>query len=334
MTERVSFDELRGTLAKVLEEEGFAKERADDCAFLFAEASRDGVHSHGLGRFPRFVRMIRNRSVDPDAEPVHVAGNGPRERWDGRRGPGNLNARACMGRAITLARQHGIGCVALANTNHWMRAGSYGWQACDAGMIGICWTNTLPNLTPWGSARRLLGNSPLVIAAPRPSGHVVLDMAVSQFSYGALEGYAKRGEPLPVPGGFDGSGEISTDAAAILESGRLLPIGYWKGSGLALMLDLLAATLSGGLATHQLGPDPDHETGLSQLFLAIDPQLGDAPADGAIAERIIAQLLSADDALRYPGQRILEERARSLKEGVSVDPALWQWVSGPREGRG
>src|SRR5205823_1096144 len=154
-----------------------------------------------------------------------------------------------------------LGCVALKNTNHWMRGGSYGWQAAEAGVIGICWTNTMPNLPPWGASDQRLGNNPLVIAVPRPPGHVVLDMAMSQFSYGALASYRLRGEQLPVAGGFDIDGQLTRDPAAIEHSGRPLPIGFWKGSGLALMLDMLAALLSGGRATHQVPPNPDEEAG-------------------------------------------------------------------------
>ena len=102
-----------------------------------------------------------------------------------------------MERAIALGREHGVGCVAMANTNHWMRGGTYGWQAAEAGMIGICWTNTMPNLPPWGGAERVIGNNPLIIAVPRANGPVVLDMAMSQFSYGALKSSRKRGEMLP-----------------------------------------------------------------------------------------------------------------------------------------
>jgi 3-dehydro-L-gulonate 2-dehydrogenase len=103
-----------------------------------------------------------------------------------------------MDRALTLARRQGVGAVALANTTHWMRGGSYGWQAAAAGFIGMCWTNTMPNLPQWGSAEARLGNNPLVFAVPRPRGHVVLDMAMSQFSYGALDSYREQGETLPV----------------------------------------------------------------------------------------------------------------------------------------
>ena len=95
--------------------------------------------------------MTRSGIIDIRAEPALVSSSGPLERWDGRVGPGNLNAYQCMDRAIKLAGKHGIGCVALANTNHWMRGETYGLQASEAGFIGICWTNTYRNLPPWGS---------------------------------------------------------------------------------------------------------------------------------------------------------------------------------------
>jgi 3-dehydro-L-gulonate 2-dehydrogenase len=108
---------------------------------------------------------------------------------------------------------------------------------------------------------------------------VVLDMAMSQFSYGTLESYRTRGEMLPVDGGFDAAGKLTRDAAAIEQSQRPLPIGYWKGSGLSLVLDMMAAMTSLGIATHQLSTDSLREAGLSQMFLAINPaELGDGAA--------------------------------------------------------
>jgi 3-dehydro-L-gulonate 2-dehydrogenase len=332
---RVPFDQLHDTLRGVFEHVGFAADRADLCARLFAEASLDGVSSHGLNRVPRFLETIRNGNVDIHAEPVRVArvGTGALERWDGRRGPGNLNARRCMQQAIDLAREHGMGCVALANTNHWMRAGSYGWQAADAGMVGICWTNTMPNLPPWGAAEARLGNNPLVIAVPRPGGgHVVLDMAMSQFSYGALASYRARGELLPVVGGFDQAGELTRDPGAIEQSWRPLPIGFWKGSGLALMLDLVAAMLSGGQATHQIAPTPEKEAGVSQMFLAFDvAQAVGSDVATRLADGVINNLHAPTrdgKQVRYPGERTLQTRAENLANGVPVDPQIWEQVQG------
>src|SRR6266700_7832907 len=236
---RVPYEEVLDVLCRILVKLEFTLERARLCAQLFADTSRDGVYSHGLDRFPRFVRAIRKGLVDIHATPQLMSSHGSLERWNGNRGSGNLNAWQSMARAIALSHRHGIGCVALANTNHWMRGGSYGWQAAEAGAIALCWTNTLANMPPWGAAEPRLGNNPLVIAVPRAQGHVVLDMAMSQFSVGALISSAARGEPLPVDGGYDPAGNLTRDAGAILESRRLLPIGFWKGSGLSLILDLI-----------------------------------------------------------------------------------------------
>ena len=271
------------------------------------------------------------------ATPSLVLGHGALERWHGSSGIGNFNAFASMERAISLARSHGLGAVALSHTNHWMRAGTYGWQAADQALFAICWTNTMPNLPAWGTSAATLGNNPLVLAIPRrtPEGHyaggphVVLDMALSQFSYGQLEAYAKRQDPLPVPGGYDREGALTTNPAAIAESSRALPVGFWKGSGLALTLDLFAALLSGGNATHQISPDPLHETGLSQFFLAIDPGNLSAAAElDRAATALIEQLHQAPrtdlaQTPRYPGENTLHLREMNLKEGVPVEDPVW-----------
>lgn len=330
---RIPYAELCAVMRGVLEREGMDIDRADHCAHLFADSSRDGVASHGVNRFPRFVAMIRNGMVDVQARPVRTAARGGMERWNGHRGPGNLNAWTCMARAIELAHEHGVGAVGLGNSNHWMRGGNYGWQAADAGVIGICWSNTLPNVPAWGTTVPLIGNNPLIIAVPRVGGHVVLDMAMSQFSYGALGTHRMRGQELPVVGGYDERGELTRDPAAIERTQRLLPIGFWKGSGLAIMLDMVAAVLSGGKATHDFSVVPEEESGQSQVFVALDAtSLGAAGESQSIADRIVDALhagaAAADEEARYPGERTLEVRAKSMTEGVFVDDAMWREVLG------
>jgi 3-dehydro-L-gulonate 2-dehydrogenase len=328
---RIPFDDLYRALERAMQHLGLRDDRAALCARLFAETTRDGVYTHGLNRFPRLVEMVANGCIDVHAELGRVSGIGALERWDGRLGPGNLNAHAAMQRAIELARQHGLGGVALAHTNHWMRGGTYGWQAAEAGLFAICWTNTLANLPPWGASTSALGNNPVVIAIPRAGGaHVILDMAMSQYSFGALSGYKARGQQLPVPGGYDLAGNITSDPTAIEASQRALPIGYWKGSGLSLVLDMLAAMLSGGNATHDIPKDPMRESGVSQVFLAIDPSNLAAPAElEGIASAILESLHEAtpiDPArpIRYPGEQTLQLREENLRLGVPVDPILWE----------
>jgi 3-dehydro-L-gulonate 2-dehydrogenase len=326
---RIPFEEVEGHLARVLCGLGFSDQRARRCARLFVETTCDGVYSHGVNRFARFVATIRNGSVDPAAEPIVVVQFGAMERWDGQCGPGNLNAWAAMERAIALSREHGMGCVAMAHTNHWMRGGTYGWQAAGAGVIGLCWTNTMPNVPPWGGVEPAIGNNPLVVAVPRAKGHVVLDMAMSQFSYGALESYRKRGELLPVDGGFDSEGKLTRDPEAIEKSQRLLPVGFWKGSGLAVMLDMMAAMMSLGNATYAIANDPLRETGLSQMFVAIDPRgVGDAKRTEQIADEVVASVHRSRAAetgktVRYPGENTLRLRAENRSLGLPIEDAVW-----------
>jgi 3-dehydro-L-gulonate 2-dehydrogenase len=329
---RIPFDELHQALSRALSKLGFTPDRSSRCARLFAETTCDGVYTHGVNRFPRFVATIQNGCVDVHAEPEQIAAFGALERWDGRRGPGNLNASFAMDRAVSLGRQHGIGCVALRNTNHWMRGGSYGWQAAAMGSISLCWTNTLPNLPPWGGIEPCIGNNPLVVAVPRRQGHVVLDMAMSQFSYGALAAYRAKGELLPVDGGYDDAGNLTRDPAAIEDSQRPLPTGYWKGSGLSIMLDMIAATTALGNATHQIPGEPVLESGLSQTFIAIHPAaLGSEQELDSIADDIVKSLHSCkpiDDKhpVRYPGERTMQTRIENLQLGVPVEDEVWNQI--------
>jgi 3-dehydro-L-gulonate 2-dehydrogenase len=327
---RIPFDTLRSEFKRVLLSLSLTDEKAKTCATIFAENSRDGVYTHGLNRFPVFVEFVKLGLVKADAEPAKESIFGSLEQWNGNLGPGILNARFCMNRAIELASENGIGCVALKNTNHWMRAGTYGWQAAEAGLIGICFTNTIANLPPWGGIDPRLGNNPLVIAVPRKSGHVVLDMAISQYAVGKLNQYKNNNEELPLPGGYDDAGNLSTNPAEILESKRLLPVGFWKGSGLSLVLDLLATILSQGSSTAKI-TQSEKESGVSQVFICIKPD------NNTYTEQVIEEIISytktsraehKDGSISYPGENTLRTREKSLKEGVLVDERIWAKVLG------
>lgn len=326
---RVPFETMKSRFEQILTTQLFDKDTAARCAQIFTENSLDGVYTHGLNRFPTFVSMIRQGLINRSAVPVLEGNIGLIEQWNGNLAPGMLNAEFCMDRAIALAREHGIGCVAIRNTNHWMRGGTYGWQAANADCIGICFTNTIANVPPWGGVDPRLGNNPLIISVPRKEGHIVLDMAVSQYSFGKLMQYESAGEQLPVAGGYDEQGNLSTNAAAIISSRRLLPIGFWKGSGLSLMLDLLVTILGKGQATRDITAS-GKESGLSQVFICIknDDQLSAKVIEQILDYTKSSRLEHVDKPISYPGENTLRTRHRNMREGIPVDEKIWEEVLG------
>jgi 3-dehydro-L-gulonate 2-dehydrogenase len=323
---RIPFAQLEQEFKRVLLKLDFPEDKAALCAYTFAANNRDGVYSHGLNRFPVFIDFVKEGLVDPKAEPEVIARNGATETWNGHRAPGIYNATLAMKRAVELAKAHGIGCVALQNTSHWMRGGTYGWQAADAGCIGICFTNALASMPAWGGTNPVLGNNPLVIAVPRAQGHVVLDMAMSQFSYGKMQEYQLENKKLPFPGGYDEQGNLTNDPAVIRNNKRALPIGFWKGSGLALLMDVLLMSLAGGRSTVKITAD-GKEFGVSQCFIALhQPDM-----HGSLVEEILQSVKDSTPVeegkpVSYPGENTLKTRLRSENEGVLVNEEMWNKV--------
>jgi 3-dehydro-L-gulonate 2-dehydrogenase len=328
---QVPYQQMYDTFLQALLNHGFIPEKAAQCASIFAINSAEGIYTHGVNRFPRFISYIRSGYIKADQAPSRIGGFGAIEQWNGNLGPGPLNAINASDHAMALASSHGIGCIALSNTNHWMRGGYYGWHTARKGFVFIGWTNTLANMPAWGAVDSKVGNNPLVIAVPYQDEAIVLDTAMSQYSYGALDQYQSKGEQLPVPGGYDEAGNLTKDAGKILGSRRVLPIGYWKGAGLSLLLDILATILSGGLSTHEISKK-EAEHALSQVYIAIDiRKLGHFPAIANSLEQIIQDYHTSQPAepgksIRYPGEYIRQIREKNIESGIPVSRKVWDEI--------
>lgn len=331
---RVFYEEMKEKLQSILVKNGFDEKRAEESAKNFADSSLDGVYSHGYQRFPRVIDYIQKGYIDVNAVPEKITGFGAVERWDGHLGMGNLNAKMAMQRAVELAAQLGIGMVAMSNTNHWMRGGAYGWQAAEAGCIGICWTNTCPNMPAWGAIDGRIGNNPFVLAVPDQNGdHVVVDTAMAQYSYGKLSVCRQNGEKLPYPGGYDEEGNLTCDPAAIEKTRRVVPIGYWKGSGLSIVLDLIGGILTLGRTVTKVGQECESEYGLTQVFIAIRPEVLNQDPDKA--QEILNETLKdiqtsipekEGHTVRYPGQGTLIRRQENQQNGIPVNEEIWKKI--------
>lgn len=330
---RVTFEEMKAEIKRVMLKAGLSEEKAELCAQTHTETSRDGVYSHGLNRVPRFYNYCKKGWVNPDGNPELVSQAGFMENYDGNLGPGITNAKFCSKRAAEIAKEHGLGLVALKNTTHWMRGGTYAWDIANEDLIGIAWTNTESSMPAWGSTEPSVGNNPLCIAIPREEGNVVLDMAMSLYSFGKLQVTRLAGEQLPYPGGYDKDGNLTSDPGVIEGSGRILPTGYWKGSGLTIVLDLLAAILSNGNTTAQMDIIAKGSCGsCSQIFIAINPYVFASKEEVAtILNDTINQIHAANPVTegrpaRYPGEGTLKARETNNKEGILVNEAVWNEV--------
>ncbi len=326
---RVNYYEMVSEFERVLNKYGLKGDDGRLAATLFADASRDCVPSHGLNRFPVFIENIKKGIIKVDKRARLISSFGSFERWDGQEGPGNINAYIAMKRAVEIAEKNTLGVVALKNTNHWLRAGNYGLLAAENGCIGIMWTNTMPNMAPWGGKDILIGNNPIVFAIPGKNGPVLLDVAMSLFSYGKLEKYMLEGKETPFDAGLDKNGNVTRNPEDIIGSRNVFPIGYWKGSGLSIALDLISSLLSGGNTTSLIGKKGE-ETSLSQIFMAFD--ISHFPDREEMTEKVENTLreirestpLDSSHPVHAPGDGMMKMREESMKYGVPVDEGKWK----------
>jgi 3-dehydro-L-gulonate 2-dehydrogenase len=327
---RISFEVMKSEIKRVLIAAGMTEAKADICAQIHTATSRDGIYSHGLNRVAQFIDYVKKGWVDVNAEPTLIKKFGSLESYEGNRGPGILNAKFAMNRAVEIAKEQGVGIVTLRNTTHWMRGGTYGWEAADRGFIGICWSNTDSCMPVWGAKNARLGNNPFIMAVPRQESHLVIDMAISQFSCGKLRTTRLNNELLPFPGGYDKEGNLTKDPGLIEDSKLLLPVGYWKGSGFAVLLDVIAAVLAGGLATVGIDHLQEGSGGCCcQLFMAIDPyQIGGKEFVEKTLNQTVAYIKSSEPvtegkAVLYPGELEAIIRKENMEIGIPVHEDIW-----------
>ena len=330
-TLKITSNKMEDVLYELFLKYNFSEEKAKLIASVHTESTLMGVNSHGINRVPLFIDYVKKGVIKIDNQAEKVESFGNIERWNGNFGSGVVNATKCTNRAIELAKKYGMGLVALKNTNHWMRGGTYGRQMANAGCIGITFTNTQPNMPAWGGKESRIGNNPFVVSIPREKGHVILDMSISQFAFGTINSYKLKGKKLPFVGGWDDNDELSNDPEKILNKERGLPIGYWKGSALSMILDMLATLLSAGNSTYKIGLN-NIETGISQVFISIYPKIFH---DQELQQKLINEIIdythnvapmNPGDKTYYPGEQSSFIRDKNLINGIPVDSSIWKKI--------
>ena len=194
------------------------------------------------------------------------------------------------------------------------------------------------NLVAYGTTEPSTGNNPITLAVPRRAGSLVMDMAVSQYAFGKLEIMAQEGKMLDTPCGYDTEGNLTCDPREINRSKLMMPMALWKGSALSIMLDLMAASLSLGRTSLDIGRPGDGEKGMSQVFICLNPAaVVDAGEMDAQIERTVAFLsaLPPKDGVHgvhVPGENLAATRQRNLREGIPVTEETWQKITDAAKG--
>src|SRR3954465_14135362 len=329
---RVPVAAIRSLIEDALTAAGLPRPDAAKCATLMTEADLTGADAHGVFRLPQYVRRLK--AGGSNARPnITVTRSAPATALvDGDNAMGHLVMSRAAETAIEIARETGVSWIGVRRSNHAGPAGLYAEMPAAQGMIGMYAAVANANhMAVWGGADPLLGTNPLAIGVPSGAGPMVLDMATTVVSYGTVKNHALQGKPMQ-PGWMvnTATGEDIIDARKSAE-GLLLPIGGYKGSGLAIMLGLLAGPLNRaafGRDVVDFNADDASETNTGHFIIALD--IGrflpvadyEAEVDRHIAELKQSKRLPGVDEVRMPGERRRHCREERLRNGVPLAPPL------------
>jgi (2R)-3-sulfolactate dehydrogenase (NADP+) len=300
---------------------------ARSVARALVAAEMDGLKGHGLSRVPMYAAQARARKIDGTAIPFVTR---PRpglivvDAGNGFAFPALDVAEATLPEA---ARGQGIAAASIRRSSHCGAAGHPVERLAKQGLIALMFVNTPGAMAPWGGAKAVFGTNPLAFACPLPGREpLVIDLSLSKVARGNVMTAKQRGEKIPPGWALDAEGKPTTDPDEAL-AGTMLPMGDAKGTALALMVELLAAGLTGANFASEASSYLDAEgapSGTGQLIIAID-----ADAFGGASVSRFGQLAAAIEVqtgARLPGARRLQAREKAKAEGVTISSALMKEI--------
>jgi L-2-hydroxycarboxylate dehydrogenase (NAD+) len=312
---------------------GLPKPDAAVVAGTMLDADLSGSDAHGVFRLPGYLRTLKQGHINPRPD-IRVVERGPATALvDGDNGMGHLVMTRVAELAVEMARESGLAWVGARRSNHAGAASTYAAIPLAHGMIGIYSAVSGSNfMAPWGGAEPLLGTNPIAVAIPSgQEAPVMLDIATSVASNGSIRSYALEGKPLPEGWVIDRQeGKPITDGKKLSE-GMFVPVGGYKGSGLALVLGLLAGPLNRaafGRDVREINTEHTRETNTGQFVIALDIARFLPPAEFAtevdrhVRDLSASKRLPGVEEIRIPGQGRQARRADRLKNGVPLSPTL------------
>jgi (2R)-3-sulfolactate dehydrogenase (NADP+) len=320
----VSLDAARAWVARIFSENGASADAAASVAAALVRAESEGLKGHGLSRIPTYLVMLNSGKIDgkaiPTAKRVRVA----TLMVDAANGFAYPAVDLALKELPGIAAETGIAAAAIARSNHAGALGAHVEALADKGLIALFFANTPEAIAPAGGTKAVYGTNPIAFACPLPGRPaIVIDLALSTVARGNIVAAAQKGEPIPEGWALDTDGNPTTDAAKALR-GTMVALGGPKGAALALMVEVLAAALTGAHLAFEAssflddkGPPP----GTGQTILAVDPA---GFGHSGFGERIsaLAGAIEAQAGARLPGQRRLALRQKAAATGIALPADL------------
>ena len=312
-------------LAKnILVRHATSEANAECVARALVAAEADGQKGHGLSRLPSYAAQAASGKVDGHAVPTVEQVAAAALRIDARNGFAFPALAVAVDRLASLTAETGIAAAGVHRSHHFGQAGYHVEQLAKGGLIGLVFGNSPKAIAPWGGSEGVFGTNPIAFAVPRRSeSPLVIDLSLSKVARGKVMVAAKQGEPIPEGWALDRYGRPTTDAEAAMQ-GTMLPMGDAKGAALVLMVEILAAALTGarfGFEASSFFTAEGEPPGVGQFLVAIDPQIFSGDAFSERLETLIGTILR-QEGTRLPGARRLALRAESAGDGVVIATAL------------
>jgi (2R)-3-sulfolactate dehydrogenase (NADP+) len=321
---RLSLDHAEDLAVRVLLASRVGEHNAHSVARALVAAEADGLASHGLLRLPMYADQSLSGKVNGFAEPLVERTAAATLRIDAREGFAFPAITLAIEEGARITAESGVAAVGIHNSHHAGAVGHHVEAAARRGLVALAFANSRAAIAPWGGNAPLFGTNPIAFAAPRRKAPpLLIDLSVSKVARGRIMMAQKKGEAIPEGWALDTEGSPTTDATDAM-AGTMVPIGEAKGAALGLMVEILAAGLTGATFGHQTSSmfeaegAPPH---LGQLFLFLSPErLGGAGFIDRLEPLLSAVL--AQPGTRLPGQRRLDARAAAATRGIDIPHSL------------
>ncbi|MEM8852705.1 MAG: Ldh family oxidoreductase [Pseudomonadota bacterium] len=315
-----SLTECRALLESIFQAHRTSDHNAASVAAALVAAEAEGLKGHGFSRVPTYVAQSNCGKVDGYAVPKTEA-DGAILRVDAAHGFAYPAIDAALAALPGLTSTHGLAMAAISRSHHCGALGHPVEALAHKGLVAMMFANTPPAIAPWGGSKALFGTNPIAFAAPCGADVVVVDMSVSKVARGNIVKAAQDGTPIPEGWALDADGNPTTDAKAAL-SGTMVPMGDAKGVALALMVDILAAGVTGAHYSFEASSFLNTDGGppsVGQMIIAIDPARAGGSAEHLA--KIVTAYAAQPDA-RLPGSRRKDARAKAAREGLTVPASV------------